>query len=131
MRALHAYPRKIWAGPRLDRIRLVHAVAAGVVAVAVLAAVAWKLDDSGAQTAVKAAIAPLLFWLPVAGLDIWWIRHCSRARTTLYLVVLLGLLIWVSIGAWKIGDSELDADVKTAAGMWAIWYAPVAVHTGA
>jgi hypothetical protein len=47
---------------------------------------------------------------------------------TLNIVVLLRLLIGVSIGAWKVGDSRLDADVKTAARMWAIWYAPAVVY---
>jgi hypothetical protein len=71
MCALHIYPRETWTGPRLDRMRLIYAVATGVVAVVVLAVTAWQLDDSGAPITVKAAIAPLLFWLPVAGMDIW------------------------------------------------------------
>jgi hypothetical protein len=129
MCALHVYPRETWTGPRIDGMRLVYAVATGVVAVVVFVVAAWKLDDSGAQTAVKAAIAPLLFWLPASGMYIWWTKHRSKGRMTFSMVVLLSLLIGVSIGAWKIGDSGLDDDVKTATRMWAIWYAPAVLYT--
>lgn len=97
-------------------------------AVVVLAVIAWKLDDSGAQTAVKVAVAPLLFWLPVTVMDIWWKQHRSKGGAAFDVIFLLGLLLGISIGSWKIGDSGLDADVKTATRMWAIWYAPAVVY---
>lgn len=119
---------KIWACPQLNRMRLVlfAVVRASVAPIPVLI-----LHKIRAATAVKAAVAPLLFWLSVAVMGIGWTwRHHRKQRRVAYHVVLvLGLLLpGLSIGAWKLAESELDVDVKTAARMWAIWYAPAIVY---
>ncbi|KAH6641206.1 hypothetical protein F5144DRAFT_590553 [Chaetomium tenue] len=89
----------------------------------------WRLADSVfIPTWAKAAVGPLIFLVPfhlvgVAKYLCYQIRKTKRSHDPKVADRALK-----DIGAWKIGDSGLDADVKTAARMWTIWYAPAVVY---
>lgn len=74
-----------------------------------------------------AIVIPLLFWMPVAVVALWWMDLNMR-KMAMHYVLLIGLLLGVSIGSWKISDGGLDVDVETAARVWGVWYAPAVVH---
>ncbi|GAB1311923.1 hypothetical protein MFIFM68171_02133 [Madurella fahalii] len=93
-------------------------VIAGIVGLGVLAGITlalWQLDDSALPRGAKAAVAPLVFWLPAAGAFIYiafLLDICDKSQLVKLVPPVAGVMGALSVVTWGLDRSALSRPGK-------------------